>query len=242
MTFLKQWRAAELALIFLVFASPGLRAEVIEFPQEELATESVLPKFDQPTATKKRTVPTTKRFEVGAHVGSSLSDAFFNIFPIGISAAYHFNEVSAFELRSELYMNSVTSYKDQLAIDTTGTTNGVTQARLNRNPASKYSVMGGYEFTPYYGKISITKSKVINLSIVADLDVGMITFEDGTTPVLGLGLGEKFYFSPNWGLRADLRTMTYNGTDVIYDQLEKRIFTNVLVTIGFLYFFPSVTR
>lgn len=238
---------------FLSFAATGFiaavlllnpnvtRAEVIEFPEEELATESVLPKFDQPTATKKRVVPTKGRTELDFHTGTSLADAFFNIVPVGGTVNYHLTEVSALELRADYYINSVTSYKEALINDLGPTTIGATaKSRLDKNPASKYSVMIGYEFTPYYGKISMTKSRVMNLSIVASVDAGMIAFEDGSSPVVSLNIGEKLYFSPNWGIKADLRTMLYNQTDVIYDPPEKRMMTNVLLTVGVLYLMPSM--
>ncbi len=132
-----RWWISALLVIGVVRAS----GETIEFAEDELATESVLPKFDQPTATKKRVVPTAKRFEVDVQAGTSLADAFFTTVPIGLLAGYHFNEFSAVQVRADYYLNSVTSYKQQIIADTPGA-----DVRLNKNPASKYSTLYREEF------------------------------------------------------------------------------------------------
>src|SRR4051812_29530300 len=51
--------AAILFILLATFASKSVYAsEVVEFPEEELARESVVPIFDQPEAVKKRLVTT----------------------------------------------------------------------------------------------------------------------------------------------------------------------------------------
>jgi hypothetical protein len=77
------------AFIFLFLTQSTSRAEVIEFSEDELARESVLPVFDQPEAVKRRYVPFDGRFEVGAFVGATLNDPFFNTYPFGLELKYH---------------------------------------------------------------------------------------------------------------------------------------------------------
>ncbi len=226
-----RWWIVALLVVGVVRAN----GETIEFAEDELATESVLPKFDQPTATKKRVVPTAKRFEIDVQAGTSLADAFFTTVPVGLMAGYHFNEFSAVQVRGDYYLNSVTSYKQQIIADTPGA-----DVRLNKNPAAKYSFGIGYEMTPFYGKISVTKQRVINLATILALDFGLITFEDASSPYGSIDLGQKFFFSPNWGLRLDLKTVFYNQTDVIYDPVEKRLMTNVIFSLGAVFLLPSL--
>ena len=55
---------------FIVFAAFTARAETIEFPEEELSTESVLPVFDKKVVVRQRAVKTAGRFEIGVGGGA----------------------------------------------------------------------------------------------------------------------------------------------------------------------------
>ena len=75
--------------------SKNVRAEIVEFPEEQLARESVVPVFDQPEAVKKRYVPLGGRVELGVFAGATLSDSFFNSYPFGLNVNYHFSDFHA---------------------------------------------------------------------------------------------------------------------------------------------------
>lgn len=75
------------SLAFPVFG----QAEVIQFPTEELATESVMPVFDQPAVVRNRVVELAKRFEVGILMGYALTEPFYNPLQLGATFTYHIN-------------------------------------------------------------------------------------------------------------------------------------------------------
>ena len=53
----------------------------------------------------------------------------------------------------------------------------------------------------------------MNLSLYRNLGVGMMDIGGETTPVFHLGIGQKFYFGQNWGIRADLGLFAYEGVN-----------------------------
>ena len=101
-------------VILALGISSVARAEVIQFPDEELAPESVLPVFDQPTSVKNRNVPTAGRFELGAFGGYDLTEPFFNPLTFGGTASYHFTEEHALNVVGNFYLGGASSYSKQL--------------------------------------------------------------------------------------------------------------------------------
>lgn len=201
--------SAQNLLLSVAFLSSGLLASLpghaveINFPEEELATESVLPLFDPPDAVKKRNVVMDKKIEFGLSGGYWLNDPFLNPLVAGISAGYHFTEESGIKLEGSYLSKGLTTYSEQL------------KTRFGYDyslpPSLTYLAMGYYEWTPFYGKISLTKKGVANLSHNFVIGGGVIGTEDGTLATVGLGIGQKYYFSPRWGLQLNMRSLIYQG-------------------------------
>lgn len=198
-----------LLLLAALLTSVSARAEVIEFPDEELATESVLPVFDNPMSVKARNVVTEKRFEVGAQVGYNLTEAFFNQYSFSGLLTYHLNETHGINIFGNFNLPGTTSYTDQLNPPPASTES----LNLQYAPSPKWMVIGSYQYTGFYGKMSFTKDSIMNLSLFGLAGIGGIYIGDKTFPVVSVGLGQKFYFNPNFALRFDLRVLMYNGPD-----------------------------
>ncbi len=197
-------------LVMAFLASVSARAEVIEFPDEELATESVLPVFDNPVSVKARNVVTEKRIELGAQLGYNLTEAFFNQYSFAGTATYHLTEEHGVNLFALFNMPGVTSYTGELN-PPPGSTESL---NLQYAPSPKWMVLASYQFTGFYGKFSFTKDSVMNLSLYGLGGLGAIYIGDKMFPVLSAGLGQKFYFNPNLALRFDLRVLMYQGPDL----------------------------
>lgn len=199
-------------LIFLFVVCIGLpvhATEIVEIPDEELARESVLPVFEHPEMVKNRNVPLAKRFEFGAFLGTNVNEAFYDQILYGAQATYHFTEMSGVQLLFSMINASSSQYVPQLNEVSTP------PLRYELLPKPKYFFLGSYEFTPFYGKISITKQSVLNLTTFATLGVGMFALGDTQTPVLGIGLGQNFFFGKSWGLKLDMKSLIYSGIDPV---------------------------
>ncbi len=233
--------------VFLVLSTAIAHAEEIKFPDEELATESVLPVFDQPVSVKNRSVTTAGRFELGGFGSYALTEPFFNPMSIGGTATYHFTEVHGINIVGNFFLGGASGYSGQL--------NPIPQTSINANlqnaPAPKFFVLGNYQHTAFYGKMSVSKNFVMNLSLYGLLGAGMIAIGDSSRPVVSAGLGQKFYFSPNFGLRFDLQVLAYRGPDPVSTDLSKtttvqptsvftdKTYISPILSIGAVFILPS---
>jgi outer membrane beta-barrel protein len=235
----------QLAVIFTVPA----RAEVIQFPEDELAAESVLPIFDQPDAVKSRMVQTKNRVELGVSGGYSLTEAFFNPVSMGLNATYHFNEEHGFNFYYDYFFGGQSDYGKQL--NPIPNTTPAINANLQYAPSPKFLALANYQYTGYYGKLSLSKETVMNLGLYGLGGLGVIAIGDATKPVASIGLGQKFYFDSRFALRFDLRFLAYRGPDALSRALDKKtteqtasyfdektVFESLL-TFGAVYLFPA---
>ncbi len=234
-------------LIAAVFSTPA-QAETIQFPSEELATESVLPVFDQPTSVKNRTVSLAKRIEVGALMGYALTEPFYNPFQIGGTLSYHLNEDHGINIYGVTFLQGLSNEAAQLnPIPGSAGING----NLQYGPAPKYLFIGSWQYSAYYGKLSFTKDYVMNLHLYGLAGIGMYGLGDASKPVLTVGLGQKFHFTPSLSFRFDLRLLTYMGPDPVSIRLDnkttvqpssafaEKLFFEGLLNFGISYMLPA---
>lgn len=195
--------AYRLAFSLASLSSVALAAEVIELPKEELAKESVLPVFDNPTMVKSRNIVTEGRFEAGGFYGMALTEPIANVSKFGFAAYYHTSEDHAFGVFFTKNSTGESDYAKQL----------YSKYRLDfsRAPAPDYSLMGDYNLKMFYGKMSLSKTSVVNLSLFATGALGIVKYVHKSYPAVAMGLGQKFYFSRQWALRFDLRLYAHTA-------------------------------
>ncbi len=201
-------------LILSLFLVSQVHAVTIEFPEDELAQESVLPVFDNAVAVKSRTVPTAGKVELGLGLGTIMNEPFFNSSRFGGHLAYHFTETHGVFLQGQMYADGLGSNGKTLAQkDLVDNPNRELFIRMEHAPQPKYHLLANYQITPYYGKISVFKDFVMNLSLYGLVGVGTIAIGDTMAPALNLGIGQKFYFGKRWGFRVDLGLLAYEGVN-----------------------------
>ncbi len=242
------------AVATLLLSSSAKASETIRFPEEELATESVLPVFDNPMSVKNRTVQTAKRFEVGFMGGMALNEPFASPFSVGGEVSYHLDEDQAINVYGTYFMGGNTRYVAQINQEVTAGGSGMTNPRLENAPDPKYLALASYQYTAFYGKLSLTKNYIMNLSTYLLGGVGGFMIGDAINPLVGLGFGQKFHFTPNFALRFDLRLLVYQGPNVVGTRpfptnnssgevpssaYDKRIFTDSMLSFGAVYLIPN---
>lgn len=186
----------------------------IDVPKDELATETVFPIFDQAKSVRNRNVQTKGRIDVGLFGGLALTEPIANTVKLGFAANYHFNEYHSLGL---LFVSN----RSGLSRDAEGLRNdfGLDYAR---SPQPKSTMMMDYNYKPYYGKMSFTKTGVINTTIYGSGALGAIEYQHKTYPAMAIGLGERFYFGKNISLKTDLRLFVHQApvpfkSDVLCD-------------------------
>ncbi len=198
-----------LVLAVLLMSFSAFAQEVVEIPEEELARESVLPIFDTPDVVKNRNVPLTNRLEFGAFLGTNVNEAFYDQILYGGQATYHLSEHSGIQFLFSMINATSSQYVPQLNEVSTP------PLRYENLPKPKYFYLAAYEFTPYYGKISITKQSVLNLTTFASLGFGMFALGDTQIPTFSIGIGQNFFFGKSWGIKVDMKSLIYEGIDPV---------------------------
>ena len=238
------------AIAVIVAETRARAAEVIQFPDEELASESVLPVFDQPDSVRNRNVLMAKRTEIGVVGGLSLLEPFFNPYSLGLTGSYHFNEERGIEVLGLYYMQGLSN--NAQGLNPIPGTSPAENANLQYAPAPKYLLAANYQHTGFYGKVSLAKDFVMHLNIYGLFGAGVIGVGDSTNPLLNAGIGQKMYFSPNFALRVDFRFLVYQGPDVLSKKLNtatserpasefgQKINYASLLSAGVVFFFPGM--
>lgn len=176
----------------------------VEVPEEELAKESVLPRFERGEAVKNRAIVTEGKFEFGAYGGWNFTEAIYNQAKVGFNLGYHASETHGFVLNFSYWMPGRNSqYTDLLR----------QQSNLDfgRTPDLQFAIWGNWELKAYYGKISWTKRGVMNLHLYPILGVGIAKYVHKPYPGLNFGFGQKFYFSKAFALRMDFKLQYQQG-------------------------------
>lgn len=233
-------------LLFFVFSAQAVK---IRFPDEELSSESVLPLVDPVQMVSNRNIPLKYRPELSLSLGFGLDEPFyFSIYPRG-AISFHITEVHAISLSGTYFFPLLSSSLERGGHESIGIGEPL-KNRFNplKAPYPQMSVFLNYQYSPYYGKISLSKSWVMNLSIYGFTGLGLLITNQNNQLFAGnMGIGQKLYFNKWLGIRGDLGFYGYYGPAVAkllldksvvqipYKQLkpeERRININFIANIG----------
>jgi outer membrane beta-barrel protein len=193
------WIAFFTCLFVLAQTLDARAAETMDIQEDELAQETVLPKFDRPESVKNRNITTANRFEFGGYYGWNILEPIQNQSKIGFNAGYHLSEQSALMVNYAQWQSGLnTQYTDGLSAPNN-------YLDFTRAPKLKYSLYGHYEWKIFYGKISVTKQGVVNLSTYPIFGAGITAYEHKNYFGADIGIGQKFYFGKSVALRADFK-------------------------------------
>lgn len=190
-------KAGVIIICALLLQKAAFAADVIELPKEELATESVLPVFDRSVSVKNRNVLTAKRWDADIFYSYAMTEPIANVSKLGFAFYYNFSEIHALGFLYAKNFSGLSSYADQL--------NTQYSLDFSRAPQPQNSYFADYNVNAFYGKMSLTKSVVLNTVLFGSASAGAIQYQHKTYPGIALGLGQKFYFNKQWAFRFDLR-------------------------------------
>ena len=231
---------------FWLLLSPLAHAVKISFPDEELATESVLPLVDSSEMVLNRNVNLKWRFEVNASLGVGLDEPFyFSLYPMG-SLSFHLAEAHSISLLGIYYPPLLSPTGNRLK-EGAGLSNNKTFDAA-KAPYPQMSAFLNYQYSPFYGKVSLSKALNLNLSIYGFTGLGLVVSnQNDRFPAVNFGIGQKLYVTKWLGLRADLGFYGYYGPaaaklnlgdsvqNVKYESLQsdqKKVNLNILSSIG----------
>jgi outer membrane beta-barrel protein len=190
-------------IIALVISNSTYAASDLELPPEELAKETVLPVFDRVEMVRVRKVKTAGKWEVAGIYSWMMSEPIFDTSRLGISAYKHTSEETAWGAQFYYYSTGLSDYAKQLKKEF--------QLDYTRAPKPEYGFFVDYNMKLFYGKMSITKNTTMNTHLLGLFSVGMTKYENKMYPGVTGGVGYKFYFTPAFSLRTDLRLFIHQA-------------------------------
>ena len=236
-------------LCFLcVLFSPFAHAVKIYFPDEELATESVLPHVDKSAMVLNKNINLKWRVEFNTSLGVGLDEPFyFKFYPMG-QLLLHVSDFHAVGLLGIYYPPLLSSAGKKLQTGV-GLKNKIFDA--TKAPYPQMSAFLTYQYSPFYGKISLSKVLNLNLSIYGFTGLGfVVSNQNDRFLAANIGFGQKLYISKWLGLRGDLAFYGYYGPatakldlgssvqSVKYSAIQpdqKRVNLNILASIGVIF-------
>lgn len=191
--------------------SQAASADDIEFPEEELARESTLPVFDKQRAVLNRNVITEKRFEFALGGGLEMNEPYYSDYMFSGMGTYNITDTSAINVQGLFWMDGLSDYGTQLKAGNPTPPNAFPSFDASKAPHPVWAVFANYQFIAYYGKISVSKQTVMNLNLFALAGLGYINMDSVSTVGVNLGVGQNFFITKNFGIRADLRWLIFQG-------------------------------
>jgi len=238
-------------LFFLILGASHARAETVDFSEDELAKESVLPVFDKTVVVRERAVKTEGRLEIGLGGGLNLVEPLYDQTVVSASLSYHLTELHGINVSGFI----LTQGLSQAGLDLQagkGLKTGTFDA--SRAPTVQSMYFANYQLSAYYGKVSLGKQSTMNLSLYGLIGAGLVNWTDANQFGFDVGVGQKMYFTPNFGLRLDLMTALYQGpdptaphttnhaltaggSDLKTDDFDSTFYIRPFLTLGLIYMF-----
>lgn len=159
-----------------------------------------------------------RNHEIGFLIGNIVDDDFYNVYPLGLSYTYHFNDHLAWEVvRGQYMLNREKDLKKDLENKF-----GVTPSEFSE---PRYLFHSSLVIKPFYGKESLWNRGIVNRESAFFVGAGIVNYEkqysfgDPTTenaPSICLGYAAKFFLSKNICMNFEIRdliNMKDDGTE-----------------------------
>lgn len=185
---------------FALLISAAVFAVEIEFPPEELPSESVTPILDSRQAVRSRLVNFTKRFEFQGGTGFFLDEPFYKNQFMGLTGLYHFNETWGMGFSYFSWVLGLSSYSTQFTEETPSLRLDFGRAKQLENAM----VFSAHQRL-MYGKISWSKGAVTPMSLNALYEIGMGKYGSRTLPFAAVGFGHRIFFTYKAGFVLNLK-------------------------------------
>ncbi|MFZ3231796.1 MAG: outer membrane beta-barrel domain-containing protein [Pseudobdellovibrio sp.] len=185
-------KIANLLVVVILTGCSFVQAEEITFNEDVLPTESVMPKLDSNDAVRKRLLNHKSRFEVGVDYLWAIDELFFNTSLFGFQAYYHANNDIGYGFKYYQYSAGTNDYGKQF--------DQAAQLKFERAPAPKSIIALSMLNRIMYGKISMSKDKVLPFMVNLEYDLGVNKYGSKSLFYSSIGIEHKVYFKDNIGV------------------------------------------
>jgi outer membrane beta-barrel protein len=149
--------------------------------------------------------------------GTAMSDPFLSMRPVGASFGYHVSETWGFMAH---YWHVLVN--DSNALKT------LNSSGKKANTVEPENYLGAEATASFlYGKLSLLGERIVHYDMHASLGGGYMDTENGNSPAVSAGIGQRFYVNQWMSLRVDYRGIFYKES-----VKEKEITTKIGQTVG----------
>jgi len=183
-----------LLIIGFFMVSSAQAAEEMVFAEEELPQEVVTPRLDTPKAVLSRKLSYQNRWQADLFGGWLLDEAFYNNQYFGVQGTYSWNESSGIGLKYLSFGSGLSEYSKQFSSVPTNPPDFT----ISKGPQSGW--IASYERRMMYGKVSLSKRKVIPALLTWNVEAGMIKYGTKQLPLGGASIGNRFFPTEHFGI------------------------------------------
>jgi hypothetical protein len=180
-------------------------SQTMQFSEEELPREAVMPRLDTPKAVLSRKLSYEGRWQADLAAGWLLDEAFYNNQYMAVKGSYSWDEASGVGLKYLMFGSGLSNYGQQFEGIST------TPPNFGRSKGPQNGWLAFYERRMMYGKLSVSKWKIIPSFLTWDAEAGMLKYGTRQLPMIGAGLSNRFFltqkFAAGLGIHAYLRQM-----------------------------------
>ena len=201
---------------------------MIRFPDQELASEYVFPVFKDPKVVLNRNVTLSKRFEWHFSGVFRTDEPLYNWFSMFSSLSFYWNEshgvgVSGLYFFPGLSSRGILLKKEGVKKRNTKDVESYFDASLAPHPL--LGAFLNYQFSPLYGKISITKTFALNFALYSFLGFGAVGMQHGPHPIAMVpashfGIGQRFYLNRYFAFNLGIDVLLYYGSNPISKDIQ----------------------
>lgn len=194
------------AALLVSLVSPWAWGHAISLPENELPSESVIPKLDNPKVVLNRTIQKTQHLSMGLSYGQLLDEMFYNSQLLSLEMRYNFSEFGAWGFRWDQWTGGATTYTETFAADQS-------QLQFAAAPSRKSGAFLVRSFDFYYGKVSMGKEIITPMHISWLAMAGVQNYESGWLPALQGGGQVRMYLIKNMALDLQYLFSAYQKVD-----------------------------
>lgn len=188
----------------------------------------MFPVFKDPKAVMNRDVTLSNRVELRISHALRTDEPFYSPYSSSASLAFYWNESHGIGISGLFFFPGLSSTGNLLKKD------GVKKASTKKvdsyfdaglAPAPFVAGFVNYQFSPLYGKISITKTLVFNFALYSFFGLGVMNLKHGDSPLVTIpashfGIGQRFYFNRYFALDGGIDFLLYYGANPVLGSLK----------------------
>ncbi|MEZ0391550.1 MAG: hypothetical protein ACAH59_05000 [Pseudobdellovibrionaceae bacterium] len=195
-------RCFSFLVMLVLLATSVARAEEMVFAEEELPTEAVTPRLDTPKAVLSRKLSYEKRWQADLQGGWLLDEPFYKNQYLAVQATYSWSEASGVGVKYMAFGGGISDYSKQFYNSSSSSPNGAVDFEQAKGPSSGW--LAFYERRMMYGKVSVSKHKVMPALLTWGVEAGMMKYGTKQLPLAGGSVGNRFFLGDHFGLALGL--------------------------------------